>query len=220
MTRLIDLRKNKPETQREVTRKSDTNKVVGRMRMSKQPEGGKKVASNIQPPLVLKKTEKKDEEVLENSKGENRDYLYWETPTSIYDKARKQVIKVILVGVFAGMILWWLQHNHVSLVVFALAITVAILNYHKGPAKIQVTVSDAGVTIGGRTYYFNDLASFWVEYNPGGLRELSFENKKWYMPYLKVPIQDQDPLEVRARLIKFLPEKEHNVSIIDIFMNK
>jgi len=35
------------------------------------------------------------------------------------------------------------------------------------------------------------------------------------MPYIKVPIGDENPVEIRKILIKYLPEKKHKESAID-----
>ena len=64
-------------------------------------------------------------------------------------------------------------------------------------------------------YYHKDLKSFWIEYNPEWLKELSLESAKWYMPYIKVLLNEQNPVEVRALIVNFLPEKEHEISLVD-----
>ncbi|MBI2053042.1 MAG: hypothetical protein HYT34_02235, partial [Candidatus Ryanbacteria bacterium] len=62
------------------------------------------------------------------------------------------------------------------------------------------------------------LKSFWVFYTPGGVKELSLKLEKALAPYLRIPLGDANPNEVRTFLLNYLPEKKQEDSLIDALM--
>ena len=95
-----------------------------------------------------------------------------------------------------------------------------ILYANKKPTISKVVVNQAGVIIDGHSYHYKELKSFWLDYNPSGLKELSLEAKKWYMPYVKISIENQNPVELRSLMINFITEKEHEKSLVDLISRK
>ena len=51
---------------------------------------------------------------------------------------------------------------------------------------------------------------------PPLFKELSIESKKMFMPYLRAPLGDNRPDEIREALSKFLPEEKQQESFITI----
>jgi hypothetical protein len=83
------------------------------------------------------------------------------------------------------------------------------------PRIISFEISGRGIKIAKRLYPYDNLKSFWIHYDPPRKSELSLESKKAIMPYITIPLGDIDPNIIRDRLIKLLPEKKHEESIID-----
>jgi hypothetical protein len=92
---------------------------------------------------------------------------------------------------------------------------VLILYGNQKPTISKITVNQTGILVDGNMYYYKDLKSFWIEYTPGGAKELSIESARWYMPYVKILLNEQNPIEVRSLVINFLPEQEHENSLAD-----
>ena len=86
--------------------------------------------------------------------------------------------------------------------------------------EVREVANELGISIDNQPYSYKELKSFWIEYALGDIKELSLESKKWYLPYIKISIENQNPMELRAMLSNFLPEKEHEVSLIDLFAQK
>lgn len=97
---------------------------------------------------------------------------------------------------------------------------VLMLYTNKKPTTSEITINELGVAVDNQLYAFKELKSFWVEYAPGNVKELSLESKKWFLPYTKISIENQNPIELRTMLTNFLPEKEHEISLIDIVGKK
>ncbi len=47
------------------------------------------------------------------------------------------------------------------------------------------------------------------------IKELSLQLKKWYRAYVKIPIYEQNPVQLRLILLSFLPEVEHKDTLAD-----
>ena len=113
------------------------------------------------------------------------------------------------------------QKNIITTVFFALVGLVILLNSRRKPEVGRFEISPAGVVINGARHIYSEIKSFWIEYDPElGIQELSLQLKKWYAPYVKIPIYGQDPVQLRLALLEFLPEVEHKDSIVEILSRK
>jgi len=115
-----------------------------------------------------------------------------------------------------------LLKNLLFSIIIVFAVFTIYIYAKKEPREIKFIVSGKGVQIDNTIYKFDELKSFWIFYNPaspaGGppdVKEISLRSKKTFMPYLKIPLGDQNPVEVRKFLLRFLPERKHQESIID-----
>jgi len=78
----------------------------------------------------------------------------------------------------------------------------------------EIALSPLGVKVGEINYPYPEIRSFWVDYQPeSGIEELSLQLKKWYMPYIRIPMDGHDPVRIRGFLIKYIPEVQHETSL-------
>jgi len=108
-----------------------------------------------------------------------------------------------------------LEQSPLMTLVFILISVIAYLFSKKEPDKIEFILSKKGVQIKDKLYFYDNLESFWIFYDPPRKKILSFKSKKILMPYLKIPLAKQDPIKIRKYLLKFLPEKEQEESLIE-----
>ncbi len=134
-------------------------------------------------------------------------------PKDILGVAGILFVIAILVAIF--------QKNIISTVFFTLLGIVVILNAYKKPRLSSFEINPAGIKINERFFIYNSLQSFWIEYdNKLGIKELSLQIKKWYLPYVKIPITEQNPVQIRLALLEFLPEVEHKDTLVEILARK
>lgn len=144
----------------------------------------------------------------------------WEAPAFYYNPQKKYpILIVILLLAGAGAILFY-HMDTLTAIFLILSSIVLVLYSNKKPTMSKVVVNQASVTIDDTVYYYRDLKSFWLDYTPNGQKELSLESKKWYMPYIKVSIEKQNPIELRSLIIKFVSEKEHEKSLVDLISRR
>lgn len=148
------------------------------------------------------------------------DRIVWSGPLWAYPPNVRLAIvfSVLLLGVAA---FFYLYRNEIITALFFLLASIFVLsNSHRKAPVTDFAVGPVSVHIGEREIKFSEIKSFWMEYNPGGIKELSIQLNKWYLPYIKIPFSDQDPARIHKIMIKFVPEKEHEDSAMDIFGRK
>ena len=67
---------------------------------------------------------------------------------------------------------------------------------------------------------YQELKSFWIEYQPGSIREISLKSKKWYRGYLKIPLRQENPLKIREFLLEYLSEERYEDTMIEVIGRK
>ena len=174
---------------------------------------------NIMPNILnLKeknKVEKKQVKRTKPIKNVIKTHLKWTAPEFEYYNKNKQWF--IITGVIAGIL--FLIAIFTKNFLFGLLIGMSyflVMTYStKEPKDIQISITPKGIMIENALYEFENLRSFWIFYNPPVIRELSLRSKKTIMPYIKISLGEENPVNIRRALIKYLPEKKHKESTID-----
>jgi len=141
--------------------------------------------------------------------------IQWSAPE--FEHYQKSKSWFLITGGIAAVLLLWAIFTKSFLFALLIALgyfTIAIYAA-KRPKQIQLAITPKGIKIEKSLYEFENLRSFWIFYDPPEIRELSLRSKKSIMPYIKIPLGEQNPVEVRQILIKYLPEKKHRESLID-----
>ncbi len=86
----------------------------------------------------------------------------------------------------------------------------------KKPRVVHFSLSPEGIRIDNELHPLDTCKSFWILYNPPISKELILIPKSTLAPVLKIPLGEQNPLELRAFLVQFLAEKQFDDSLIDL----
>jgi len=121
----------------------------------------------------------------------------------------------IIIGLFA-----LLTENILFLIAIILAFIIFYNYANKDPKIVRFKINEKGLEIDKRLYDYDSLRSFWIFYDPPEQKEISFRSRKTLLPYIRIPLDNQSPNEIRKYLLKFLPEKRHKESLIDIWMRR
>jgi len=156
-----------------------------------------------------------------DKKGQEDDFtigkslLSWQAPEyHHYDKSTDWYWWVGLVAIMLlGFAVW--QGSFLFGVLVLVGWFTIILYAVRKPQIITFSINEKGVVIEKTFYPWHTLKSFWIFYNPPLLKELSLESQKTLMPYIKIPLGDTNPDQVKEALDKYLPEEEQQESIID-----
>lgn len=109
-------------------------------------------------------------------------------------------------------------------ILFLILVLLGFLNFYiyakKEPRTIKFKIYEKGIEIDEKIHDFDSLRSFWIFYNPPTEKEISFRSRKTFFPYIKIQLGEQNPNEIRKYLLRFLPEKRHKESLVDIWMRR
>lgn len=171
---------------------------------------------------AIEKPETKPEikqEIKEETPKAKTESIEWQVPAQATSKKGYLFgfSALLLIGAF-GLIFFKIDMLLATLLI--LAVMVIVLNSTKKPEELKILINPLGVAINDTERQYKEFKSFWIEYSATGVKELSLESKKWYLPYLKILLGDQNPIEIRNLLIKFLPEKEHEKSLLEEIIRK
>jgi len=134
--------------------------------------------------------------------------------------AHRNTIIAGLTLLVAGVAVLVITKDWILTMLLILSGSSLLFHNKKQHPPLAMGVSEQGIHINDRTYFYRDLASFWVEYHPGGLKELSLGLRHWYLPHIKLPLGEQSPIEIRQALVTFLPEREHQSSLLDVLIKR
>lgn len=205
MSRTVDLRKKaEPSPQPRTEEKKEATPVIEKVSLIEQEP--KKELPPATPTV--------------NPLPEKANRFEWEAP-SFYYNPQKRYLALVIIALLAGAgAMLFYRMDTLTAIFLILSSLVLILYANKKPTISKVVINQAGVIIDDHAYYYKELKSFWLDYDPHGPKELSLEAKKWYMPYVKVSIENQNPAELRSLMINFIAEKEHEKSLVDLISRK
>ena len=129
-----------------------------------------------------------------------------------HHRDRTLYITVALI-IVAGLVAYFAR-DFLFTTVLILSAVVLNLNMTRPHRQSEITVHATGVSIDDQHHHYADMKSFWIDYQPN-LKELSIELKKGYAPRIRVPLEDTNPLEIRRAMVSYVPEKEHEQSLLD-----
>jgi len=144
----------------------------------------------------------------------------WEAPE--YERKEKEKSWFIIPAIIAVAICVFalLTDNYLFMILVILSFFAFYIYGNKPPRIVKFKINEKGIDVDGRPHEFEHLRSFWIFYNPPSEKILSFRSRRTFFPYVRIPLADENPVEIRKFLLKFLPEKKHQESIIDIFMRR
>ncbi len=148
--------------------------------------------------------------------GPKTQALSWSGPLYIHRPDMKIIAAVSLALFAIAALMQIFQKNIITTIFFGLLGVVILIRAGKKPEVVDFEISPLGVKVGEQLYGFREIKSFWIEYDPAlNIRELSLQLKKWYHTYVKIPIYNQNPVQLRLILLAFLPEAEHEDTLAD-----
>jgi hypothetical protein len=147
--------------------------------------------------------------------------LKWTGPIYVHQPDKKAALLLSFTLFAIAALFQIFQKNLITTILFSLLGMIILIKANKKPEIVNFEINPLGVKVGEKLYQFREIKSFWIEYEPElNIKELSLQPKKWYHAFVKIPIYDQNPIQLRAFLLKFLPEVEHKDSLADALSRK
>jgi len=128
--------------------------------------------------------------------------------------SRERIWYIVGILGISAVLVAYLTHDFLFTIILILAGFILLLNAYRPHHPHQITVHATGISINDEHHHFADMKSFWIDYQPH-IKEISIELKKGYSPIMKIPLEDANPLEIRQAMISYVPEREHEQSLLD-----
>jgi len=166
--------------------------------------------------LELKKLEE-PEEVHEKLISEHSaDVLaHWQAPEfEVYEQDQKWLtyIGLVLVAII-GYAIW--DNSLIMAITFVLIGVVGYIYIEKAPRTLDFMVTHDGVVAGNEIFEYDNIKSFWIFYEPAGQKVISLHMNGGMLPYIHIPIHDQNPVHIREALLVNLHEMKQGHNFVD-----
>lgn len=141
--------------------------------------------------------------------------LSWEAPEyEVYERDKRWYIIATLI--IAAIIIYALISNSpIAAITFILIGVVGYLYLQKEPRVLEFSITYDGMMAGNELYHFDNIQSFWIFYEPPIQKIISLHMKGKFVPYIHIPINKENPVEIRHILLDFIPELKQDPSLID-----
>jgi len=153
-----------------------------------------------------------DQEVV---KKEVVDSVSWRAPEyEVYEKsATWYLVAIVLLGIIIAYALW--KDSPIMAITFILIGVVGYLQLQKEPRILDFSINHNGIRAGNEIYEFDNIESFWIFYDPPHTKTLSLHTNASFIPFVHIPLADEDPVVVREVLMKFVPEEKQEAGFVD-----
>lgn len=143
----------------------------------------------------------------------------WQVPT--FEKHSRSLVWYVVFGIF-GLALFMYAIVSVNYLFAFILVLIAFIVYvqkHADPELVEFAITSKGIVIGKNAYPFKDIKNFWILYDPPVVKKLYFCFRRAIVPRIMVPLEDQNPLQVRDFLLQFLEEdlEQEEEPISEIF---
>ena len=135
-----------------------------------------------------------------------QDKFIWETETEAAPPRGKTwylVAAVIAILLVAYAI--WTANFLFAFLVLLLSVVLILVGNEK-PRKVLVQVGDVGIVWDGRLHPYRELERFAIVYQPPVTKIIYLEPRSALRPRLRIPLAEQNPLELREHLSQYLQE--------------
>lgn len=105
----------------------------------------------------------------------------------------------------------------VMAITFILVGVVGYITLNKKPREINFYITDDGVIADKEIYEFEDVQSFWIFYETEGIKVISLHTKSKFMPFVHIPLGQEDPTKIREILLNYVEEIKQKPSLVDTF---
>lgn len=132
--------------------------------------------------------------------------ISWQVPE--FPKYKKSRLWYIVGGiVLLFLLIYCIKTANFLFAVILLMAAVIIVLYDLHESKeVEFSITSTGIKFGEKFYPYEEFARFWLVYEPPELKNLYLEFKSVVKPRLCVPLNDQNPNEVRKFLTDYIAE--------------
>jgi hypothetical protein len=132
-------------------------------------------------------------------------FAKWTIPA--YPHYERGTLWYVVTGIVSGIILViaFLTYNFLLAVIIVMVGVVMVIQGGVKPPSIEVEVTPLGIRRGSHYFPYASIDHFWIVYDPP-IKSLHFNTPRSIFPMIHIPIDGQNPVELRVFLKKHLRE--------------
>lgn len=96
--------------------------------------------------------------------------------------------------------------NFLFVVIILLSALILFLQNWKQPDEIDFKITTGGIEIGPTKISMRQIDQFWIVYQPPFVKKLYFHFESPLKPSIGIPLENQNPVEIRELLLAYIPE--------------
>ncbi|MFA6973467.1 MAG: hypothetical protein WC238_01845 [Parcubacteria group bacterium] len=143
--------------------------------------------------------------------------FHWRAPE--YEIMEKSQHWYLYAGLFLAAVIAYAVYTNspVMAITFILVGVVGYIFINKEPRVVDFYITHDGIISGREIYEFDNVKSFWIFYEPGQVKVISLHTKNKLIPFIHIPVHDEDPVKIREILLEYIQEVKQVPSAVDTF---
>jgi hypothetical protein len=139
----------------------------------------------------------------------------WKAPEfEVYEKSARWYL-VFAIFILAMVVYAMSTNGPIMAITFILIGIVGYIYLQKDPRVITFCITSKGLVADKEMYLYENINSFWIFYDPPHTKTISLHTKASMLPFIHIPLRDEDPVKLRALLIRDIPEIKQDPGMID-----
>lgn len=140
---------------------------------------------------------------------------HWQAPEfEMYERDNKWYLYITLI-LLAIVVYAIYSNSPVMAITFILIGVVGYIYINKEPRVLDFMITTDGILAGKEIYEFDSLNSFWIFYEPDEPQIISLHTKSHLVPYVHIPIGQEDPVRLREIILDYIPEKKQKPGLLE-----
>lgn len=140
----------------------------------------------------------------------------WQAPEfEVYEKSARWYLAATIF-LLALVIYALVVNSPIMAITFILVGIVGYIHLQHDPEILEFKITTRGVVAGKELYPFENLKSFWIFYDPPHTKTISLHTNASMLPFIHIPIGEEDPVELRDILLEYVEEIQQEPSTVDV----
>lgn len=124
-----------------------------------------------------------------------------------FQHQRGRVWYIIFILAIVGLLIFaYTSKNPLFAIIIILGLIVYVISEKRGPQTIEIALTEDGVILHNKFIDYEDLDSFYIIYYPPLVKNLYLQPRNSFKPLISIPLEDQNPVEIRRLLLAYLAE--------------
>ena len=132
---------------------------------------------------------------------------FWFFPSfDQHDRSRAWYIMAIFLAI-AFLVYSYFDKNYLFPIIIVIIAAILFQRERRQAEIIGFGIYNDGIELSGEGFHpYSQIKNFWIAYQPPAVRFLYFRVSAGIHGILRIPLEDENPVEIREILAQFLPE--------------